>query len=190
MFHCFLRRGSESLREFEVKTFWGDFVSFICYIQVVCNPNPFVDDTVLWISSCLIYLIMFASPSLRRWMTVGLKPQKKSTKATNVWIWGSQVAERWGNRASNPKVARSIPGRCTWRCVLGQGTSPYLPRGEWPCTYCKSLWIRASAKWLNVKCKCKMNISVAMQIKDTAWQICPILLLLNCECLWFVVCDR
>ena len=40
------------------------------------------------------------------------------------------------------------------RCVLGQGTSPYLPRGNVPCTYCKSLWIRASAKWINVKCKC------------------------------------
>ena len=37
-----------------------------------------------------------------------------------------------------------------WHCVLGQGTSPYLPRGDCPCTHCKSLWIRASAKWLNV----------------------------------------
>ena len=57
---------------------------------------------------------------------------------------------RLGSRASNPKVAGSIPGCAKWHCVLGQGTSPYLPRGECPCTYCKSLWIRASAKWLNV----------------------------------------
>ena len=42
-----------------------------------------------------------------------------------------------------------IPCRATWCCVLRQGTSPYLPRGECDCTYCKSLWIRASAK-----CKC------------------------------------
>ena len=26
----------------------------------------------------------------------------------------------------NQKVAGSIPGRENWRCVLGQGTSPYL----------------------------------------------------------------
>ena len=36
-----------------------------------------------------------------------------------------------------------------WR-VLGQGTSPYLPQGECPCSYCKSLWIRTSDKWLNL----------------------------------------
>ena len=62
----------------------------------------------------------------------------------------SQVAERWGNRASNQKIASSIPGCVRWRCVLGQGTL-YLPWGECPCTYCKSLWVRASAKWLHVK---------------------------------------
>ena len=57
---------------------------------------------------------------------------------------GSQMAERLGNRAIDQKVAGSIPGR---RCVLGQSTSPYFPRGERPRTYCKSLWsIRASAK--------------------------------------------
>ena len=41
----------------------------------------------------------------------------------------SQMAERLGNWASNQKVAGSIPGRVKWRCVFGQGTSPYLPRG-------------------------------------------------------------
>ena len=59
---------------------------------------------------------------------------------------GSQMAEWLGNRAINQKVASSIPGLAKCCCVLGQGTSPYLPRGECPCTYCKSLWIRASAK--------------------------------------------
>ena len=56
---------------------------------------------------------------------------------------GSQVAERLGNRDSNQKVTGSIPVCEKLRCVLGQGTSPYL---ECPCTYCKSLWIRVSAK--------------------------------------------
>ena len=59
---------------------------------------------------------------------------------------GFQLAERLGNWAINQEVASSIPGRAKLCCVLGQGTSPYLPRGECPCTYCKSLWIRASAK--------------------------------------------
>ena len=43
-----------------------------------------------------------------------------------VYVW-SQVAQRLGNRASNLKVASTIS-----------------------CTYCKSLWIRASAKWQHV----------------------------------------
>ena len=44
----------------------------------------------------------------------------------------SQVAEQLGNRATIQKVACSIPGRAKLRCVLGQGTSPYLPRGNVP----------------------------------------------------------
>ena len=71
--------------------------------------------------------------------------------------------ERLGNRASNQKVASSIPGRAKWRCVLEKGTSPYLPRGECPCTYCKSLWIRVSAKLL--KCKCKIQCVLAIYCK-------------------------
>ena len=39
------------------------------------------------------------------------------------------MAERSGDRASNQKVAGLIPGRAKLRCVLEQGTSPYLPRG-------------------------------------------------------------
>ena len=56
------------------------------------------------------------------------------------------MAERLGSRAINQKIVGLIPGHAKLRCVLGQGTSPYLPRGECPCTYCKLLWIRASAK--------------------------------------------
>ena len=57
-----------------------------------------------------------------------------------------QMAERLGNRAINQKVVGLIPSVQKGSCVLEQETSPYLPRGECPCTYCKSLWIRASAK--------------------------------------------
>ena len=60
------------------------------------------------------------------------------------------MTEWWGSRARNQKIAGAIPRRVKWRCVLGQGISPYLPRSECPCTYCKSLWIRASDK-CNVK---------------------------------------
>ena len=42
---------------------------------------------------------------------------------------GGQMAERLGNRAINLKVAGSILGRAILSCVLGQSTSPYLPRG-------------------------------------------------------------
>ena len=34
-----------------------------------------------------------------------------------------------------------------------------LASGECLCTYCKSLWIRTSAKWLNVKCNVKISRS-------------------------------
>ena len=84
--------------------------------------------------------------------------QEQQAKQVSVTWWrsqlilwsclGCQVAERLRNRASNLKVARF--GRAKWRCVFGQGTSPYLPRGKCPCTFCKSLWRRASAKWLHV----------------------------------------
>ena len=39
------------------------------------------------------------------------------------------MAERLGNLAINWKVAGLIPGHAKLRCVLGQGTLPYLPRG-------------------------------------------------------------
>ena len=50
------------------------------------------------------------------------------------------MAEWLGNRAINQKVAGLSPGQAKLCCVLGQGTSPYLLRGECPYTYCKSLW--------------------------------------------------
>ena len=65
--------------------------------------------------------------------------------------------KRWGvggggvmNWAINQKVAGSIPCRAKGLCVLGQRTSPYLPRGVCPCNYCKLLWIRVSAKLLKI----------------------------------------
>ena len=58
--------------------------------------------------------------------------------------WGS---DGWAVRES---LLVRFPDCAKWRCVLGQGTSPYLPLGKCPCTHCKSLWIRASAEWLNV----------------------------------------
>ena len=57
------------------------------------------------------------------------------------------MAERLGNRAIKQKFADgSIPGRIN--DVVSLGT--YLPQGECPCTYCKSLWIRVSAKRVHV----------------------------------------
>ena len=57
------------------------------------------------------------------------------------------MAERLGNRAINPKVAGLIPGRAN--DVVSLSKALHLPRENVPSTYCKSLWIRESAK-----CKC------------------------------------
>ena len=57
---------------------------------------------------------------------------------TNQWcnimsfIIRGQMAERLGIRTINQKVVGLIPGCARWRCVLGHGTSPYLPRGNVP----------------------------------------------------------
>ena len=71
------------------------------------------------------------------WTGSVTEPQTTSSHSLGSVVWcvcawhgvcvGSQVAERLGNRASNQKVAGSIPGRVKWRCVLGQGTPPYWP---------------------------------------------------------------
>ena len=58
---------------------------------------------------------------------------------------GSQMAERVENRAITQKVAGLVPGRAK------KMTRPWarhftLLASECPCTYCKSLWIRVSAK--------------------------------------------
>ena len=42
------------------------------------------------------------------------------------------MAERIGSQAINQKVVGLIPGRAKLCCVLGQGTSPYLPRENVP----------------------------------------------------------
>ena len=91
------------------------------------------------------------------WLAINLQAAWGNTLET--WLThhlshkGGQMAKRLGNRAINQKVASLIPGRAKWRCVLGQGTLPCLPRGEFPCTYWLALWIRESAKWLNVNKK-------------------------------------
>ena len=74
----------------------------------------------------------------------------------------SQMAKRLGSRAVNQKVVGSTPGSVKWHCVLGQGTSSYLPWGECACTYSMLLWIRASAKWLNV-------LNVLLFVTHTDW---------------------
>ena len=82
---------------------------------------------------------------------------------------GSQMAERLGSRVISQKVVGSIPGRAKLHCVIGQGTSPYLPRGECPCSYYKSLWMRASAKWLNVNVCMYMNCGEHRSKQDIGW---------------------
>ena len=42
-------------------------------------------------------------------------------------VFGCQMAEQLGNRATNQKVAGLIPGCAKQRFGLGQGTLPYLP---------------------------------------------------------------
>ena len=42
------------------------------------------------------------------------------------------MAEWLGNRAINQKEADLIPSHAKSSCVLGQGTSHYLPQGEGP----------------------------------------------------------
>ena len=56
------------------------------------------------------------------------------------------MAERLGNQASNQKVAGSIPSRANDVMSFGKALHPTCLKGECPCTYCKSLWKRASAK--------------------------------------------
>ena len=58
----------------------------------------------------------------------------------------SHPSDGW---AVNQKVAGSIPGRAYYVVSLDKALHPTC-LGECPCTYWKSLWIRASAKWLNV----------------------------------------
>ena len=94
------------------------------------------------------------------------------TKVRHFYIqsWGwAQMAERLGSRAINQKVVGSIPGRAKWR-VLGQGTSPYFPLGECPFIYWKSIWIRASAKWINVNVMISNIVNTCYQLGITQWK--------------------
>ena len=76
-----------------------------------------------------------------------------------VWLLkGGQMAEQLRNQAVNHKVAGSIPGKPNDVVSLGKALHPTCLRGECPCTNYKSLWIRASAKWLNVQCRKISNI--------------------------------
>ena len=65
-----------------------------------------------------------------------------------VLIMGCLVAERLGNQASNHCWFDSRQ----WKMTLCPWARHFtlLALGECPWTCCKSLWIRASAKWLNV----------------------------------------
>ena len=58
------------------------------------------------------------------------------------------MAKRLGNWASNLKVAGSIPGSANDVVSLVKALHPTC-LGKCPSTYCKSLWIGASVKWLN-----------------------------------------
>ena len=60
----------------------------------------------------------------------------------------NQVAERLGNRASNQKFAGSIPSSAKIKLCAWARHFTLLSSGEWVFTYCKTLWIRSSAKWL------------------------------------------
>ena len=54
------------------------------------------------------------------------------------------MAERLGSQAINQKVVGSIPGQMTL-CPWARHFT-LLASGKCPCTYCKSLWIKVSAK--------------------------------------------
>ena len=69
------------------------------------------------------------------------------------------MAERLGNRASNLKIASSIPGRAKMTLC------PWARQGL-PVAYCKSLWIRVSAKcnvilsWQMAVMYCSLHIQL------------------------------
>ena len=62
------------------------------------------------------------------------------------------MAERLGNRLVIVRLPVRFPA-VQKGDVVSLGKAPYLPRGNVPVLYCKSLWIRASAK-----CKCKKAV--------------------------------
>ena len=120
--------------------------TWIWILQKPHNKNPITVPESVSPNVMLLLLWNQTTPNVVCLLLVNVLFSLRSLKKSNPFTDRSQVAERLGNRATNLKVASSIPGHAKWRCGLGQGTLPYLPRGECSCTYCKSLWIRASAK--------------------------------------------
>ena len=90
-------------------------------------------DTLTWVELCL------RSSSIRFHIT-GIHAGYIIQEALTLLGWPihrlagkvGQMAERLGTWAINQKVAGLIPGHAKLSCVLGQGTSPYLPRGNVP----------------------------------------------------------
>ena len=70
---------------------------------------------------------------------------------------GGRMDEQLGNQAINQKVTGS---KVQIDVSLGKALQPSYLVWDCPCTYCKSLCIRSSAKWLNVNV---MNNSKAAQ---------------------------
>ena len=75
----------------------------------------------------------------------------------NLWRYLARWLERLVKRSQVQTLLH--PLICVWSQVAERpyqimlfslGNFTLLAWGECPCTYCESLWIRASAKWLNV----------------------------------------
>ena len=78
-------------------------------LSTVCLKPVYIQCTNIYSQSTVVY--------------------KQSTHVSSKFVSHSL---RFSNRATNQKVAGLIPGRAKLRCVPGQGTSPYLPRGNVP----------------------------------------------------------
>ena len=88
------------------------------------------------------------------------------------------MAEWLGSRAMNQKVVGSIPKRAQMMLCPWARHFTLLSSGECPCTYCTSLWIRASAKWLNVNVQFGL-FSEWIALSSTTYR------LWNVQWLWF-----
>ena len=107
------------------------------FLFPLCDPPPFPGPP----SPLHPLLLTSPSPPYRLYLSC-LAPSPLLPRLSR----GGQMAERLGNRAINQRLPVRFPAMLNDVVSFGQGTSPYLPLGESPCTCCKSLWIRASAK--------------------------------------------